>query len=100
MYGADDLCFFSVRGEDADGFFGLGWVECEDHADTHVEDVEHLAVRHVAFGLEETEDGQDFPCAFLDAETLSGLEDAGDILVETATGDMCYAMYVKVTNDV
>ena len=89
-----------MRGEDADGFFGLGWVECEDHAYAHVEDVEHLAVRHVAFGFEETEDGQNFPCAFLDAETLAGPEDAGDILVETATGDMCYAVYVKVTNDV
>ena len=57
-------------------------------------------MRHVAFGLEETEDGQNLPRTFLDAETLSGSEDAGDILVETATGDMCYAMYVKVTNDV
>ena len=44
--------------EDVDGLLRLARVEGDDHADTHVEDVEHLTVSHPAVLFEEAEHGR------------------------------------------
>ena len=43
------------------GLVCFGLVEGEDHADTHIEYVEHLPVRHFAVFLQEAEYRKDFP---------------------------------------
>ena len=97
---AYDSGLVAVAGEDVNCLLRLGFVHCEHHSDTHVEDVEHLAVADVAVLLEETENRQDFPASLLYVDALALLEDARDILVETATGDVGDSVHITVADHV
>ena len=66
----------------------------DNHTDTHIEDVEHLAMTDTAILLQETEDGKNLPATLLNLYALTIFEDAGNILVEAATCDMADAMNI------
>ena len=53
-------------------------------------------MRHAAPLLKHLEHGQDIPAAFVDFQTLAGLQDPGDILVKAAAGDVANAVDVAL----
>ena len=55
-------------------------------------------MRHLAVLFEEAEHGQNLPCALIDFESLPVVQDAGNVLVESAARDVADAVYVAVAN--
>ena len=84
-HAANHRGLLALSGQDLDRLLGLALVESDHHTDTHVEDVEHLAVRDTTPLLQGTEDGQDLPRALLDLDTLTLVQDTRNVLIETAT---------------
>ena len=79
-----DLEAFGL-GEDLDGF-GPG--DDEGHADAHVEDLIHLVFGDFAAFLDEAEDFGDLPGVFADGGAAGFREDAGEVIEQSATGDV------------
>src|SRR5699024_4372984 len=90
----------AVAFEYRDGLRRIAFGQGDDHTDTHVEDIEHFAVVDFPVLFEEAEHGKDFPGFLLYLDTLSFLQDAGDVLVEPAAGNVADAVYVALCNHV
>lgn len=99
-HAADDCSLVAMGSEDVDSLLSLGLVHSEHHSDSHIVDVEHLAVSDLAMFLEEAENRKDLPSAFIHVNALTFLEDARDVLVEAAAGDVRHSVDVAVTDDV
>lgn len=79
---ADDRRPFAVSLEYRHGLRRILLGQGDDHADAHIEDIEHLAVRYPAVLLQKTEHGEYLPRTFRHLDSLPLLQDAGNILVE------------------
>ena len=99
-HAADDCSLVAMGSEDVDCLLSLGLIHSEHHSYTHIVDVEHFAVSDLAMFLEETENRKDLPSAFIHVNALAFLEDARDVLVEAAAGDMRHSVHVAVADDV
>ena len=87
--------------------FGSGELFCRDggdESDTHVECAQHLGLRDLAEGAQMFEDGQRRPGADLDLRGAVLGQDTGQVLSDSATGDVghanCDAARTELLDDV
>ena len=89
-----------MRFKYGDGLLCLGRIEGKNHSYSHIEDVVHLAMGDASPLLEHTEYGQNLPAALVHLYALAFVKDAGNVLVEAASGDMGDTVDVTLANNV
>ena len=85
---ADRISGFAVVLEQGERLVGAFGGDGEHHADAHVEDVVHLLVVDVAGAFQDVEDGKDGPGSERDVGGEAVGDHTGDVLDETAAGDV------------
>ncbi len=77
-------------------FWGVGGRDDQDHANAHVENLIHFVGRDGTFGLDDAEDGGDFPEFAVDDGIEVAGEDAWGVVHESSTGDVGCAFQCAV----